>query len=208
MLKLVVFDCDGVMFSSKEANRVYYNHLLENFSCPPMDEDELHYVHIQNVTESVRYIFRRYPEISLEEVNSYRSSLDYTPFLRHMQMEPDLPDFLRLIKPKYHTAISTNRSDTMAMVLDTFNLRSWFDIVVTALDVSRPKPDPEGMVRIMEYFQVKPDEIIYIGDSTVDQDLCAAVGVDLIAFRNPTLNARYYVEDFMSINQLPPFQNK
>ena len=41
MLKLVVFDCDGVMFSSREANRAYYNDLLRAFSCPPMDEAEL-----------------------------------------------------------------------------------------------------------------------------------------------------------------------
>lgn len=207
MLKLVVFDCDGVMFSSKEANRAYYNHLLENFSRPPMDEDEAHYVHVQNVLESVRYIFRRYPEISLEDVNAYRMSVDYSRFLRHMEMEPDLPEFLRQIKPKYHTAISTNRSDTMSMVLDTFELRPWFDMVVTALDVSRPKPAPEGMLKIMERFEVKPDEVIYIGDSTVDQDLCKAVDVDLIAFKNPSLEARYHVENFLSINALPPFQD-
>lgn len=206
MLKLVVFDCDGVMISSKEANRAYYNHLLQAFSRSPMDDDEIQYVHVQNVIESVRHIFRHYPEISLDDVHSFRATLDYANFLPYMQMEPDLPEFLRLIKPKYHTAISTNRSDTMGMVLDTFNLRPWFDMVVTALDVSRPKPAPEGMIKIMDRFQVKPEEVIYIGDSTVDQDLCLAVDVDLIAFRNPSLKARYHVDDFMTISSLPPFQ--
>ena len=28
MLKLIIFDCDGVLFESREANRHYYNHLL------------------------------------------------------------------------------------------------------------------------------------------------------------------------------------
>ena len=40
-LKLVILDCDGVMFSSKEANRHYYNDLLKAFSCPPMTQAEL-----------------------------------------------------------------------------------------------------------------------------------------------------------------------
>jgi phosphoglycolate phosphatase len=60
MLKLVVFDCDGVMFSSRESNRIYYNHLLAAFDCPPMDAEELEYVHIQNVNNSVVHIFRNH----------------------------------------------------------------------------------------------------------------------------------------------------
>lgn len=104
MLKLVVFDCDGVMFSSREANRAYYNDLLRAFSCPPMNEVELDFVHVQNVFTSVAYIFRNHPQVDMTEVNRYRRHLDYTPYLRHMEMEPDLPDFLRLIRPRYHTA--------------------------------------------------------------------------------------------------------
>ncbi len=205
LLKLVVFDCDGVMFSSREVNRAYYNQLLAAFSCPPMVEDEVDYVHTHNVTNSCEYIFRNHDHVSPEEVDKYRSRLDYTPFLQHMLMEPDLVEFLQRIKPHYHTAISTNRTNTMDMILDTFNLRSWFDMVVTALDTERPKPAPDGLFMILEKFQVEPGEVIYIGDSTVDRDHCAGVGVDLIAFKNNELEAKYHVQDFMSITKLPPF---
>lgn len=206
MLRLIVFDCDGVMFSSRESNRAYYNHLLQAFSCPPMDEDELNYVHIHNVTNSVIHIFRNHPQVALSEVHHYRASLDYRPYLRALKMEPDLPAFLRLIKPRYHTAISTNRTDTMDVILDTFALRPWFDMVVTAAVAPRPKPAPDGLMMILNRFEVQPDETLYIGDSVIDQEHCASVGVDLIAFRNPALTARYHVDDFLSIAALPPFQ--
>ena len=206
MLKLVVFDCDGVMFSSRESNRMYYNHLLQAFSCPPMDEEELNYVHIHNVNNSVVHIFRNHPQVALDAVNAYRSSLDYTPYLQYMAMEPDLITFLKVIKPRYRTAISTNRADTMEAILDTFALRPWFDMVVTALIAPRPKPAPDGLQMILERFQVRPEESIYIGDSVIDQQHCAGVGVDLIAFKNKMLEARYHVNDFMSIVNLPPFQ--
>lgn len=206
MLKLVVFDCDGVMFSSREANRVYYNDLLRAFSCPPMDEAELEFVHVQNVLTSVAYIFRNHPQVDLAEVNGYRRRLDYTPYLRHMQMEPDLPDFLRLIRPRYHTAISTNRTDTMDAILDTFSLRPWFDMVVTATVAPRPKPAPDGLLMILDRFQVRPEEAIYIGDSEIDREHCAGVGVDLVAFRNRALSARYHVDTFMGVAALEPFQ--
>ena len=206
MLKLVVFDCDGVMFSSRESNRMYYNDLLQAFSCPPMNEDELNYVHIHNVNNSVAHIFRNHPRVAPDAVNVYRRNLDYTPYLRYMSMEPDLIAFLEVIKPRYRTAISTNRTDTMETILDTFALRPWFDMVVTALVAPRPKPAPDGLEMILERFQVRPEETIYIGDSVIDQEHCAGVGVDLIAFKNKTLEARYHVDDFMSIVNLPPFQ--
>ena len=205
MLKLVIFDCDGVMFNSKEANRAYYNHLLETFNCPPMDESEVDFVHVHNVTDSVTHIFRQHPHVSTEAVNRYRTELDYGPFLKQMNMEPDLIDFLELIKPRYHTAISTNRTTTMDMVLDMFDLRSRFEIVVTALTAPRPKPAPDGLYMILEHFCLQPDEAIYIGDSDVDREHCAGVGVPLIAFKNPDLAADYHVEDFMTIAKLPPF---
>lgn len=204
MLKLIVFDCDGVMFDSRGANRAYYNQLLHAFDCPPMEEDEVGFVHTHNVNDSVAHIFRNHPQIPTESVDRYRGQLDYTPFLKHMAMEPDLIAFLQQITPRYHTAISTNRTTTMDMVMDIFHLRPWFEKVVTALDTIHPKPAPDGLHMILDHFHLQPEETIYIGDSDVDREHCAGVGVPLIGFKNPDLVADYHVENFMSILELPP----
>jgi phosphoglycolate phosphatase len=205
MLKLVIFDCDGVLFDSLEANRSYYNHLLNKFGCPAMNEDELDFVHSHNVTDSVAYIFRHYPQIAKDAIDRYRTELDYSPFLKYMIMEPDLMDFLRIIKPLYHTAISTNRTTTMPMLLDIFQLRPWFEQVVTALDAPRPKPAPDGLEMILDNFGVQVKEAIYIGDSEVDREHTNSVGMEMIAFKNPALNAEYHVDSFMAITRLEPF---
>ncbi len=203
MLKLIVFDCDGVLFSSREANRAYYNALLHHFSCAPMNEEEVDYVHIHNVHESARHIFRHHHQVSMDAVSSYMRSLDYRPYLRYMIMEPDLLEFLRIIKPHVHTAISTSRTDTMDIILDTFALRPWFEMVVTVMNAPRPKPAPDGLLMILERFGVRPEETLYIGDSEIDRQHSSAAGVDLIAFKNRALKARYHVENFMSILELP-----
>jgi phosphoglycolate phosphatase-like HAD superfamily hydrolase len=205
MLKLAVFDCDGVLFDSREANRVYYNDLLAHFSCPPMDGEEMEYVHMHNVTDSIRHIFCNHPQISVTEVTAHSHSLDYAPYLRHMIMAPDLKAFLRIITPRCHRAISTNRTTSMDMILDIFGLREHFEIVMTAATAPRPKPAPDALHVILDHFQLRPDEAIFIGDSSVDQGHAAAAGVDLIAFRNPALEARWHVSNFMDILTLPPF---
>ncbi len=203
-LKFVVLDCDGVMFDSREANRAYYGHLRKRFGRPPLTELEVGFVHAHPAPESVPFVFRAWPQ-DIERVNAYRATLDYTPFLRQMTIEPDLLEFLAAVRPPLRTAISTNRTSTMAAVLDTFGLRRHFDIVVTALDVERPKPHPEALLKILASLGVRADEGIFVGDTQVDVEHAAAVAMPLVAFRSPTLAARYHVSSFREVLSLPPF---
>ncbi|MGI9538256.1 MAG: HAD family hydrolase [Desulfocapsaceae bacterium] len=207
MLKLIVFDCDGVLFDSREANRIYYNDLLRAFDHPPMDDQELEFVHSHNVTDSVSHIFRDHPATDLEAVHDHRLSQSYTPYLSHMVMEPDLIEFLDIVKDHYHLAISTNRTTTMKQLLQSYGLTDYFKLVVTAMDVENPKPAPDALLKIFSYFNCGPEETIFIGDSVIDQQHAENAGVELIAFRNKLLQARYHVDRFKQILELKPFHH-
>ena len=204
-LKLVIFDCDGVMFNSKDANRKYYNDMLEKFGYPLMDREEEDYVHSHNVLDSVSYIFRRHPH-EIDKVHAYRQFLDYTPYLQYMRIEPDLKEFLKFLKPQFYTAISTNRSTTMPAVMRMHNLEPYFDVVVTSLDVQQPKPHAEALLKILDHFQLSADRAVYIGDSMVDREHTDGVDMRLISFKNPDLPAEYHVNSFLDIPGLPIFQ--
>jgi HAD superfamily hydrolase (TIGR01509 family) len=206
-VQLVVLDCDGVMFDSREANRAYYTHLRETFGRPPLTEEEVSYVHTHSAPESVPFLFRAWPG-DLARVDEYRRRVDYTPFLGRMAMEPDLIEFLRTVRRTMKTAISTNRTSTMDAVLTTFGLRPWFDIVVTASDVAHPKPHPEALHRILAHVGLPASAGIFIGDSRIDLEHAAAVGMPMIAFRNPELPADYHVRSFREVLALPPFHGR
>ncbi len=204
MLKLIVFDCDGVMFDSRMANIMYYNQLLSHFGRPRMSPGEEEYVHMHNVNDSVSYIFRHYQEPTLAEVHLFRRQGDYSSFLSYMEMEPDLLEFLDQTKEKYHLAISTNRTTSMLPLLQHYGLTDYFGKVMTADIVERPKPAPDALLEILEHFNCQPEEAIFIGDSILDEEHAAACRVPLIAFKNPDLRAKYYVHCFMDILRLPP----
>jgi phosphoglycolate phosphatase-like HAD superfamily hydrolase len=206
MLKLIVFDCDGVLFDSKKSNCLFYNHLLNHFGRSAMTEAESDYVHIHNTTDSISHIFRHYPEQDLTEVDRFRLACDYTPFLQELEMEKDLVPFLDIAFPLYHLAISTNRTNTMEPLLQRYHLRHYFGKVMTAQNARRPKPAPDALEEILEYYACRTDEAIYIGDSTIDEQHAAAATVPFIAFKNPSLTADYHVNGFMEILALPPFK--
>ena len=206
MLKLIVFDCDGVMFDSKKANCMYYNQLLAQFNLPSMSEDEQDFVHMSSVTDSVKHIFRHYSEPDLEQVHAYRKQCGYAPFLKYMEMEPDLVDFLKITSKKYSLAISTNRTDTMVPLLKSYRLENYFTKVMTASNAKRPKPAPDGLLEILSHYKYKPEQAIFIGDSIIDEQHAAACNVPLIGFKNRNLGAAFHVDSFMEILELPPLK--
>ena len=199
-VRIVIFDCDGVMFDSKKANEAYYNHILEHFGKPHMDSLQCEYVHMNTAEQSVAHLFKDDPQ--LPQALAYRGRISYFPFIPVMQLEPYLKDFLRFLRPAYKTAISTNRSDTMGRVLEHHGLEDCFDMVVSCLDVKQPKPDPESLIKILDHFGLSPEQAIYIGDSEIDELAARAAQIPLVAYKSKNLSAPYHVEHFKEIQAL------
>jgi len=199
-ISAVIFDCDGVMFDSRQANISFYNHILAHFGLPPMNEEEVAFVHMNTADESVRHIFRGTPYI--EQAQDYKMQVDYTPFIKDMIIEPGLKDLLRRLRPNFGLAVATNRSTTIGKVLEWNGLDRYFDIVVSSLDVKNPKPHPEPLLKILDFFGIEPEACVYIGDSEIDLATCEAAGVTLIAYKNKALKAQFHIKGLAEIKEI------
>jgi phosphoglycolate phosphatase len=197
--RAIIFDCDGVMFDSRQANTNLYNHLLSHFGLPPMAPEDVEFVHMHTVVESIQRIFRNSPHT--DDALEYRLHLDYSPFIADMVLEPGLRELLDFLKPHYGLAVATNRSNTIGKVLEFNNLSDYFDIVVSSLDVENPKPHPESVFKILDFFGLEPDQCFYVGDSEVDYEVCRAAQVPLIAYRNEALEAALHVESTWELQE-------
>jgi HAD superfamily hydrolase (TIGR01549 family) len=197
---VVAFDCDGVLFDTEQANRVYYSNILQHFGRPAVTDEQFAFVHMHTIFESLAYLFP--DEKTLAAVHVFRKTLDYQQYLRYLTMEPHLVSLLEKLKPKFKTAIATNRTDTMNRLLAKFDLDGYFDLVVTASDVERPKPHPDVLLKISDHFNIRSDQVMYIGDSRLDELAARAAGMPLVAYRNPELSAKYYVNGLNEIEGL------
>ena len=199
-IKVVAFDCDGVLFDSKDANTAYYNRILHQFGRPAMTPRQVVYAHMHTADQVMEHLFP--DKALLKQADTARGEMGYLPFIKYMRIEPYLKTLLKLLRPKFKTAIATNRTNTMPHVLKAHSLENEFDLVVTAMDVRRPKPDPEMLINILSHFRIAPDEAIYVGDSELDEQAAKAAGIPLVAFGNHNLTAEYHIDSFQELGAL------
>jgi len=208
VLKVIALDCDGVLFDSREANIHFYSHIMKVIGGPPLREDQHEFIHMHPVRESLIYLTGGQGEDFDRALNYFRT-IDFGPFNGYLRCEPGLVAFLKLAGKHFRTALATNRTVSTLELLRQFNLRHYFDLVVSASDVRNPKPHPEIMEKILAAFGVLPQHLLYIGDSRVDEELALATGVHFVSYKNPALKAELHINHFEDLNCLfPEFSTK
>lgn len=203
-IKVVAFDCDGVMFDSVNANMAFYNHILTHFRQPVMTPEQFVYANMHTAENVLTFLFPD-PEMRAAAL-AYRHEISYRPFVREMQIEPHLKHLLQVLRPRYFTAVATNRTDSIGWVISDHGLEGLFDLVVSALDVSRPKPDPEPLQKVLAHFGAAPHEALYVGDSALDEMAAGSAGIPLVAYNNPDLKAAYHIRSLKELADLMVLQ--
>ena len=196
----VIFDCDGVLLDSRQSNVLYYNRVLENMGLPPMTPEQEEYTHMHTVRESLDYVV---PENRMRDLERAHRAVDYTrdivPAISLGKGAIECLETLR--KAGIPLAVHTNRSTQAESVLERFGLLPFFPIVMTAKKAA-PKPDPEGVWLILWEWDVKPENVLFVGDSILDREAARAAGTRFAAFGNESLPADMHVRDFAQLAAL------
>jgi HAD superfamily hydrolase (TIGR01549 family) len=182
--KAVIYDCDGVIFDSLEANFVFYSKVLERFGKPPLDRNDrkiVTLVHTYASKDVLTQLFAGDPRI--EEALVFAGSIDYRELVPFMRMEEGFRETLDALRGRLRLAICTNRSTSMEMVLEHFGLTEYFACVMTASQVINPKPHPEPLLKILEHFSIEPGEALFVGDSELDRKSSESAGVPFVAYK-------------------------
>jgi phosphoglycolate phosphatase len=200
-VRCVIYDCDGVLFDSFEANTKLYNDLCALVGRGPLREEEMEYVHIHTVFEAIHFIFGKENDLEKKALEILREKrVDIKDYVEYLKMEPHLLQILEKLEEKgILRVINTNRTTSMEHIMDRFNLRPYFEMVVTALDVKNPKPHPESIEKIMAAFQLKKEEAVFVGDSEVDKQTAESAGVRFVAYKNREIANDLFIEDHLDL---------
>jgi HAD superfamily hydrolase (TIGR01509 family) len=201
-IRCVIYDCDGVLFDSIEANMRLYNDLCSAVGRIPLKEEEIKYVHTHTVYEAIHYIFGEESGLEKRALESLKQ-IDLREYIVYLKMEPYLLQILNLLKANgIIRVINTNRTTSMKHIMERFHLWPFFDMVVTALDVKNPKPHPESIEKIIQKFNLNKEETVFVGDSEVDQQTAKSAGIKFIAYKNREIVNDAFIEDHLALIHL------
>jgi phosphoglycolate phosphatase len=189
-LKLVILDCDGVLFDSFRSNVAFYNDILGKMGEEEMGPEAARLCHVYSTPQLFDYFFEGDKE-KFKLAMRIAREIDYLPFLEYMDPEPGLYEVLDALKARYRIAMATNRGKSAAPLLERFGLNRTFETVSTIEKVAHPKPAPDMLFLCLEETGLLPADAVYVGDMENDLIAAEAAGIAFILKGNalPTLSA-------------------
>ncbi len=183
MITGIIFDCDGVLFESRAANLAYYNAILEQFGEPPVTHEQPERAHLCHTAASPEVFRVLLGEGRQAAALEAAGQLDFRRFIPKMAPEPGLVETLSALATRYPLAVATNRGSSMREILSHFALTDYFRAVVTSRDVPRPKPFPDMLFEASRQLDIEPGNLLFVGDSELDQAAANAAGMRFAAYR-------------------------
>ncbi|MBP3731278.1 MAG: HAD family hydrolase [Mailhella sp.] len=196
--KGIIFDCDGVVIDSRDANISYYNFLRDFLGLPHLTMEQETFVQAATVNQAIDAIVPKPLRPLLRDAARHISyEKDILP---RISCYPGLHDALRLCKSAgIRTGMATNRSDGMEKLLTQCRLHGFFDPIVLASDVPHPKPAPDGALLICSRWGARPSQLLFIGDSISDKGAADSAGIPFLSFQTQGL-AEHAIADFATLS--------
>jgi len=89
--------------------------------------------------------------------------------VNHTVLYPGVEEMLALCHQSKYVALATFKIRTATeRILTSLNVMQHFDVIVTADDVVRPKPDPESIQTILNNLHCEADATLLVGDTPTD----------------------------------------
>ena len=174
MFKGIIFDIDGTLTSTNELIFKSFNHIAKKYLNRTFTDDEI--IALFGPTE----------DVILKELcgkNFEAAKRDYYEFYESNHniaaLYPGIKELLDYLKAKgVLLAVFTGKGRQASIItLKELNIINYFDLIVTGDDVVNHKPSSEGILKFVNEYNLKKEEVIMIGDSVSDVRASKEAGI-------------------------------
>lgn len=207
MIEAIIFDLDGTLIDSMDDIIEVFNCVLREQGLGKISADELRAF----VGTPLERIFHTIlPDdkkgMSNECARMYRE-LYLENCTKNVRLYPNVKDGIERLEGKMLSVATTKHTKQAVKILTHLGIADRFDIIIGSDKVSKPKPDPEMLLRIIDELGVENCTTLMIGDSESDilAGRCAGTRTCLVTYgygdKEKTLKLRpdFVVNDFIEI---------
>ncbi len=170
VLKIIVFDFDYTLGDSTEGIVLSINYALEQLGHTAKNIDEIEKTIGLSLKETYFALNDNNDLEKAEWFAKYFKDKADDVMTENTVLYPGVTEMLLKLKENgYKIAIVTTKFHyRIEQILNKYNAIELIDVIVGAEDVKIEKPNPEGLLWVIDYFGVQKAEMLYIGDSIVD----------------------------------------
>ncbi len=182
MKKLIIFDLDGTLLDTLTDLQNSVNFALSQYDFPLKSREDVR----KAIGNGVAKLMERSIPKGLANPH-YFDCLDI--FKKHYSEHysdatfpyENMPQVINeLRKMGYMTAVATNKIDKLAKELIEHHFPNSFDYILGDVDGVPKKPNPDMINNIISYFNLDRNQVIYIGDTNVDEETAINSGLDYV----------------------------
>ena len=201
MIKVIIFDLDGVLVSSKELHYEALNRALFNVDSDLPISFEEHIGKYDGLSTRKKLekltkdkgLSEKYHDKVWEDkqIETLRLIKKFKPDLR-------IQSILKSLAPNYRLACCTNSiRETAKLQLEKKGFVGYFTKLYTNEDVKQTKPNAEIYMRCMLDLEVNPDEVIIVEDSFIGRRAAQRSGAHVLPVNTPEDLTLKLIQDFI-----------
>lgn len=176
MIKAIIFDFDGTLANTLPICFDAFQHVFKEFDNRELNNEEIKGMFGPSETGIIRE--------NLSDINKDEAiELYYKIYSEHhdrlVTSNKDINDLLQYLKNTgIKMGIFTGKARrSLDISLSALQMDGMFDVIITGDDVTKPKPDPEGLIKTLALLGIDNSEAIFIGDS--DADIYAGIQAEV-----------------------------
>jgi beta-phosphoglucomutase-like phosphatase (HAD superfamily) len=205
-VKAVIFDMDGVLLDSPMYVRKSYDLVLREYGITP-DPRDGERNHGRSIHDRLKDWETRYGfHCTVEEFSQKADALQFE-MMKEIKPDLELLEFARFAKKaclKFALATASTRKRTDG-ILALLGLVGMFDVIISAEDVSRHKPEPDVYLEAAKKLGVDPADCIVIEDSRIGVKAAKRAGMFAVGLVTPyedpaTLGADRIINSFSELD--------
>ncbi len=185
----VAWDFDGTLFDTYPNLVRAFKETLEHYGYTA-EENEIRQKMSIAIRNAVTFYCEKYGLDPVEFRALHKKLEGFRPDL--VPIYPGVMETLKAIKESgRRNHLYTNRNKGAVRYLEAYDLLQYFDGLMTEEEMCELKPAPGGMIDLCKKYQVKPEQMLMVGDRAVDIDSAKNAGTAACFFNTNGIAVPY-----------------